>query len=204
MAYGILKSETNTGKDGELLCLFTAPLSVISNQPSYVQDMANLRRRASSQNVQRWEIEAGLAPENGEASANHLIHTLENGHSDVFFIRMPQVHGLKTSYADIFTAATFAANVDTFSISGAMKMVPGEFVRFANHSKVYLVTAAGADGVGIRISPSLRKAVPNGTKIIVGDKVTMAARYDTNVRLGIVYTDGILSNPGTVRLVEAT
>jgi hypothetical protein len=117
---------------------------------------------------------------------------------------MPQVGGLKTSYADIYTNGALAANVDTFNITGVPKMVPGEFIRFTNHNKVYLVVAAGASGTGVRITPSLRKAVPTGTKIIVGDKVTMDARYDTSVRLGIVYKDGILSNPGTVRLIEAT
>ena len=71
MLYGILKDSTNTGLDSQLQCIFNAPLSVISNQPAYVQDMMSLKRVVGSQNVQRWEIEANIQPTND--SANFLV-----------------------------------------------------------------------------------------------------------------------------------
>ena len=204
MKYGILKSAINTGLDSEIQCGFVTPLSVISNQPAYVQDMANLKRRASSQNLQRWEIEASLEPANDGASANYLVHSLVNGYSDVFFVRMPQIYGLAfTTSTAVKVATNITKNTDTFNISNAAKLVPGEFIRFANHSKVYLVKTAGADGVGVQIVPKARIDIPANTSIITGNRVTMNARYDTDVKLGLIYTDGILTNPGAVRLIEA-
>jgi hypothetical protein len=205
MKYGILKSEINTGLDSEILCGFVAPLSVISNQPAYVQDMANLKRRAASQNVQRWEIEAGIEPASDGNSANYAVHGLTFGHYGVFYVRMPQVYGLAvTDSTAIKTSTEIGMNSDTFSILNANKLVTGEFIQFANHDKVYLVRDGGSNGNGVKISPSARVTVPATTAIVTGARVKMAARYDNSVKLGLVYTDGIMTNPGSVRIVEAT
>lgn len=178
MKYGILASSTNTGIDSEIICGFVAPLSIVSNQPAYVQDMMNLKRRASSQNVQRWEIEANIEPTVG--SVDFAVHSIDNGYDGVFYIRMPQIYGLTLTAAARTVVGINAAGVDTIGISGNLNK--GEFIQFTGDTKVYLVKVGGTT---ITISPPLLKATTAGQSIITGGNVTMSARYDSDVRIGI-------------------
>ena len=60
--YGILRSETNTGLTSELLCLFSAPLSIRSKQPAFASDTLSLKGKTIQTNYQRWEIDTAIAP----------------------------------------------------------------------------------------------------------------------------------------------
>lgn len=206
MLYGILKSSTNTGLDSELQCVFSTPLSIFSNQPDYVQDSLNLTRTASSQNVQRWEIETKLSPLNG--SSAYLTHSVLNGRHKTFYVRMPQVPNLAYSTATVTVgnnanySLAIPANSEYMRISGASAMVPGEFFRFPNDSKVYMVVEGGAAGANVKFAPRNRVSVSSGATLVLGGKVTMNASYDVDVAVGIVYSDGVLSDPGTIKLVE--
>lgn len=201
MAAGILKSITNTGSDAELASVFVAPLAVVNNAPSFAQDSMNLRRRASSQGVQRWEITAGLAPTSGDAS--FLLHSVKYGHHGVFHARMPQVSQMKCSTGAIQVEGTFLAGEDLINFTGAPKLVPGEFINLGDDPKVYLVVEGGILGVGARVFPPLRVTAADNAVIKTDKRVTMAVRFNTDVQLGITYTDGILSDPGSISLIEA-
>ena len=209
MAYGILASNSNSGLDSELQCVFATPLVIKSNQPAYVQDALNLKRRAASQNVQRWEIEAKLSPTNNRA--NFLTHSVMNGYSTVIYVRMPQPYGIAVSSSDLFDVANgVAAGSSEFQTlynhaQGRLKV--GEFIRFAGHSKVYLVVkvgpwqGSGADAA--TVFPPLVKDIVGNEVIFVDKKVTMYAHYESDTQLGITYVDGILSDPGSIKLIEA-
>jgi hypothetical protein len=199
MIYGILKNSTNTGLDSEIASVFIVPLRVTSNQPDYVQDAINLKRKASSQNVQRWEIEASIAQVLGDPTM--LVHGVLNGHHQVFPIRMPQVALLKTTTNTVTLAADIVAGCTTLNIVGADSLVAGEFFNLGSDPKVYLVTDGGSGGAGVMFEPRLRKNALAGTAFTLG-AVTMQARYDTNTQLGILYNDGILSDPGSITFVE--
>lgn len=196
MLFGILKSNSNTGLDSELQCVFTAPLSVISNQPSYVQDMMSLRRRASTQLVQRWEIEAGISPSNN--SSEFLEHSVFNNHSTVFFVRMPQVYGMARTSGSALSAGA-AQGATSLALTTPLKA--GEFFQISGDKKVYMAGKPG--GAGTMIVPGLAKAAAESTALVLNGNVTLHARYDESVRLGITYVDGILSNPGVVKFVES-
>lgn len=206
--YGILHSVTNTGLDSEIRVPFSTPLAVNSNQPVFTSDTASLRRIVVSQRVQRWEIEAAMVPTNN--SAEFLVHSVLNGYSEVFYVRMPQVYrdaSLKTPAGRTLTLTSSAAiNATTVNISGLSageEMALGEFITFSGDTKVYIVTHTGSNGSGVGIFPALRAGRTSGTGIKYGDKVTMQGRYDSNTQLGIKYIDGVLSDPGTVKIIEA-
>jgi hypothetical protein len=200
--FGILLDSTNTGLDTEILMKFVAPMNVISNQPVYSQDMLNLKRRVQSQNIQRWEIETNLLPEN--YSSNFFVHSTLNGYHNKIYVRMPQNSLLNyTTATNITVANDIAKNNKLIDIVNASTLVPGEFIRFGNHAKVYLVTKAGVGGSGIEITPSLRQDIFTGEPIYTGGLVTMEAYYDSTTKIGISYIDGILSDPGSVKLIEA-
>lgn len=197
MLYGILKTSTNTGLDSELQYVFSTPLSVTNNAPSFVQEGMNLKVKASSQNLQRWEIDAEIAPENG--TANALLHTVEKGHSSIFYVRMPQPANMALTAAAATLTADAGINTDTLSVS--IDLIPGEFINIGADPKVYLVLSSASGSV--RVHPRLKASSTSGAVIKTGGNVTMLARYSPDVKLGISFTDGVLSSPGTVRFSEA-
>ena len=188
---------------GSLLIRFAAPLTVVSNQPVFATDTLSLRRQVVSQNVQRWEIVTRLEPSN--QSADFLVHSVTNGHNQVFSVRMPQVYRRSdaTNSAGITLTANAASNANQVQVQNLGFIARGEFIRFSNHSKVYMVTEDLTGNGNLKIFPRLRQAVPIGSTVFYGSNAVLEVRYEPDVSLGITYTDGILSDPGTVTLVEA-
>lgn len=203
--YGVLKSTTNTGLDSELQYVFSTPLNVFSNQPAFVSDTMSLKRKTNSQKVQRWEVSAQIMQTND--SPNFLIHSVKNGLDTVFPLRMPQVYTpVKiTQTLSLTMTSQRLKGISLLDISGLGSVnLEGQFISFSSNTKVYLVTGKGnGSGGGVEIFPPLLVTISSGTVIKYGDSVTMYARYDTDTQLGIAYDDGVLSNCGTVKFIEA-
>jgi len=194
-------------ENGQVTIRFVAPTSIISNQPSFVQDTVSLKRQTNSRGVQRWEIKTNLEPSN--SSADFLVHSITVGHNNIFNIQVPQVFRLKESdktttsgIVSLFTQGQL--NSSTISITGNNGQISkGEFIKFGNHDKVYIVTETRNGNGNLEIYPPLRMVTNAGTSIAYGSSVTMKVRFDTDTVLGITYTDGILSDPGAVTFIEA-
>lgn len=196
--YGILNGTTVIAK-------FVAPLSVKSNVPVFVSDALSLKRTVTKRNAQRWEISTNLEPLS--VGANDLFALLVNkGASEVLTIQMPQNYGVIKK-----RVSTASPNVDgllgatNVNVSLNNGLIPaGTFIRFSNHSKIYMVTADFNQTAGIMsIFPGLLIAVPVGQTFKHQDDVEMLCRFDTDVVIGMQYTDGILMDVGTVNLIEA-
>jgi hypothetical protein len=121
---------------------------------------------------------------------------------------MPQVAELVTSEGIVTVennttpGTAIPAGASNFAVIGANSLVAGEFIQFTDHSKVYLVVSGGSSGKDVTVVPPLRVAVSAGTRLVLGGNVTMHASYNVDTQLGITYKDGVLSDPGTVKLVE--
>ena len=206
--YGILRSSTNTGNDGELVCTFIAPLSIISNKPTYANETVTLKRRAIYTDIQRWEIEAGMAPV--EDGSDWFVHNVTNGYSETFFVRMPQIYR-KKNISDKLTPKVFAdvaGKLDEIYVKDMLSLAlpVGEFVRFKGHGKVYMVKASVKVDGGlnrITIFPKLIQEIAANEEIEYGSRVTMRAKYGDSNKIGISYTDGILAQVDQITLIEA-
>lgn len=192
--------------NGVLIKKFVAPISIISNQPVFVADSISLRRTTNSQNAQRWEIQTRVEPSTRDAEM--LLHTVINGKSNIITIQMPQI--LRSSPNTTTTTSTVLAQGAVAGSSAIIvsnnngQIAKGEFIQFSNHSKVYLVTQnLNLNGV-LNIFPALRQNIIDGTVIAYGNAVNMQGYYGTETTLGIVFEDGIISDPGTVSIIEAT
>jgi len=204
--YGILRSATNTGQDSELIAVFAAPLSINSNRPSLINDTLTLKRKASYSDIQRWEIETALVP--FENPSEFLVQNVAAGYSEPFFIRMPQIYRsekISQTLAPKVFAAVSAGNT-TVNITNAGAGLPvGEFIKFAGHSKVYIVKASTSIGGSVNqltIFPKLSKSIALNESVLYGDKVSMAAMYGDDSKIGISYIDGILSQVDSITLIE--
>jgi hypothetical protein len=188
----------------KVLAQFVAPLTVRSNRPVFMADTLSLHRHVSRRSAQRWEIETNLMPLTTTAE-ELFVNFVLSGHSQTMEVVMPQNIGVirrRTSTAAITASGALGAN--TVGLSGANGLIPmGTFVKFANHDKVY-ITTSDSDTITVTagIYPDLRVAVPAGTAMQYLDDVIMKGLYDTDTITGMVFTDGVLMDNGTVRIVE--
>lgn len=207
MAYGIWEN-------GKLIAKFAAPLTLRSNVPMFVSDTLSLRRFTYQRAVQRWELDAKLAPQSTTAN-DLMVNLITKGYSEIFTITTPQNVGAKTNLtatADIYTAA----NAEVFSTQVTIAAAPdqsgrvipkGTFINFGNIGKVFMLTSdlilSSTNTSTANIHPQLRTAISANTQVKYQDDVLMHVRYDTDVVRGMVYEDGILMDNGVVKFIEA-
>jgi hypothetical protein len=196
-------------EDGKVIAKFVAPMTVRSNQPIFVSDTLSLRRLVSKRSAQRWEIQTLLEPLTH--TANELFVSLvSKGSSEIVNVLMPQNIGVIRARKIPATVSNVtvsgALNATQFTVSGVPAsgffMPKGCFIRFSNHSKIYMTTTDVVTSGSVGIYPPLKLAVGSGVSIFAGDDVIGSFRYDTDVVKGMAFTDGILMDVGTVNLVE--
>jgi hypothetical protein len=198
-----------------------APLTIESNQPVYVSDTVSLKQIRTAMNAQRWEVTFDVATND---NAVELLLASCDGQANTDTIIMPQLKEVDDAYtADgdyllnngplLFSDGVHAAGSDTITIhrlEGVGFVPKGSFIKFANHTKVYLLktainlsTMTLSDTVDIEIYPSLRVSVPDSSQIKLGDEVVLSYFPSIDNAKGITYRDGILASPGTTTLIEA-
>ena len=192
-------------ENGGVIARFTAPLTLRSNQPIFVSDTLSLKRFISRRSAQRWEIDAGLEPLTTNAQ-DLMVNLVTKGYSEIVTVIVPQNYGVvKIRTASGTATATGTAGSTQVTISGLSGLIPkGTFIRFSNHSKVYMtitnVTFTSGINSTINIFPAL---ISNATGTMTyKDDVQMQCLYDTDVVSGMVYSDGILMDNGQIRLLE--
>ena len=203
---GILKNPLiNTGQDIELSCIFTAPLTIKSNEPSFKGDSMSLKRFVRKQPAQRWEVNAGVKPQSGSGELAAML--LMAGDSTEVAIRMPQIAllpytetGIKlnvgTTQGDSYVAIKNAV------VGGPVpSLLVGEFIRIQGSNKVYVVTLNMGAGT-YAVFPNIIASCPVNSVVYHGGEVTMTAYIDSDNSGNIKFSDGILMDPGALTFIE--
>jgi hypothetical protein len=188
--------------NGEVIARFTAPLTIKSNQPVFVSDTLSLKRFISRRSAQRWEIDAGLEPLTTDAQ-DLMVNLVTKGYSETVTVIMPQNYGVvKTRTASGTPVVSGVAGQSQVVISSGLSgLIPkGTFIKFSNHSKVYMTTASLTGNGVLTLFPALVSNVTGS--MTYNDNVQMECLYDTDVVSGMVYSDGILMDTGQIRLLE--
>jgi hypothetical protein len=189
-------------ENGEVIARFTAPLTIKSNQPVFVSDTLSLKRFISRRSAQRWEIDAGLEPLTTDAQ-DLMVNLVTKGYSETVTVIVPQNYGVvkARTAVGIPTVSGVAGQSQVVISTGLFNLLPkGTFVKFSNHSKVYMTTANLTGNGVLTIFPPLVSNVAGS--MTYGDNVQMECLYDTDVVTGMVYSDGILMDTGQIRLLE--
>jgi hypothetical protein len=202
MTYGIYEN-------GKVIARFTAPLTVRSNQPISVSDTLSLKRQIAKRGAQRWEITSNLEPL-GLDAADLFVNLVTKGFSntEVVTIVMPQNYASKQNRTANTGLAAYGSQYATqLTVSGfGSGIVPkGTFIRFANHPKIYMMTSNLEVNGALNIFPGLVTnvgSIGSPVAFTYRDDVFMDCYYDTDVVKGMVYSDGILMDTGTVTLIE--
>jgi hypothetical protein len=196
--YGILNDQ------GGLLARFTAPLTVRSNQPVFVADALSLKRSISKSTAQRWEIETNVEPLSVSAQ-DLMVNLVTKGFSESVLIRVPQNYGAVKALTANNTTVTVSGSVNSSQVivASSIGLIPsGTFLKFGNYNKMYMATSSLQNNGILNIFPALRSAVAAGTTLYFRDDVLINFLYDTDTVIGMSYEDGILMNPGTLKLIE--
>jgi len=187
-----------------------APFRITSNEPALSTDSITLRVRRVTQGAQRWELDFGVVMEDASSYLADMVSTF----NETVQMEMPQlnVRGETISSGTSTTAITTAGtgnvgNTTAVSVTGANGTIKkGRFVKFSDHDKVYLVIADFTGTGNISLYPSLRQNVVAGTTLLYRDgtdAITFTAFRDIDNQAGITFVDGILSDGGSITLIEA-
>ena len=188
---------------------YVTPVSVNSNQPHFTTDTLNLKRTSAVSTAQRWEMEVQLGPDStGTLQAALQAHRTVNGFHTAFDIPIYQHHGLVASRGvqsiDVNVATPVNSNTVEVMSQAPVTIPAGYYIKFSNHSKVYLVTETftlnDPTPANISIFPRLREAVTT-TDTLETDGIMMRAKYDVSDLIGYTYTRGIVTR-ATVSVVE--
>jgi hypothetical protein len=81
----------------------------------------------------------------------------------------------------------------------------GSFIQFSGHDKIYTVLNSLTTSGNANIYPALQKDLANGTQIKLPNSVVRPSfhyKRSVDTLAGMVFTDGIIANPGTITLNE--
>jgi hypothetical protein len=189
-------------ENGVVIARFVTPLTVKNNTPVSISDALSLGRNVTRRVAQRWEIETKLEPLYAEA--NELFSNLVlNGHHTPVTVIMPQNIGVIVNQtSNVNPGAVGLKGASLVTISSNTGLIPkGTFIKFSNHSKVYMTTTSLEGNGNLGIYPELRTAV-SGASVTHRDDVIMTCYYDTDTVSGMTFDDGLLMDVGTVKLIE--
>ena len=193
--YGILKN-------GELIATFAAPLTVRNNRPVFASDSLNLKRNINVRPAQRWEIQSNLVPLSTDANELFVAIALSDCYQTIE-VKMPQntgsVHNRVTAGSTSYASGSL--NSTTVSVTTAGTIPAGTFIRFGNHSKIYLTKTERVGTGTVEVYPPLQSSVVNQV-LFWQDDVVMPCLVDLDTTLGMVYTDGVLMDLGSIKLIE--
>jgi len=190
-----------------------APITISSNEPHFDMTTVSLKTQRASQNHQRWELSFNVLSDQDKAAELFLSTIVNFDNTDTMI--MPQLvkegnnntlTNLNLSIAGNAAAGTSAIIIDN-SANIAGSLPKGSFVKFNNHSKIYITISdlnlAGTLDQTLNIYPKLLSSVSSSNTLQTGDNCVISYFKSIDNQMGITYTDGILSNIGTVNLIEA-
>jgi len=188
-----------------------APLTILSNEPMFDVDTVSLKKQRASQNVQRWELSFGTVGE-AETQVGIFLSSV-TGIDEVntmIMPQLPQVDALTTSSHTAHPIGVAASQDDssiTLQGAGTTGFMPkGTFFKFSNHGKIYVTTADADFDAGspvVTFYPKLRAAVTTSHTLNRGSAALLSYYPDIDNMVGITFTDGVLSNAGTITVIEA-
>ena len=133
---------------------------------------------------QRFEFSAQYTRMTRSEFAPILVFTMaQRGSAETFTIVLPQISSKSGDASGTIlvngAADIGATTVGVDGVTGTLKA--GDMVKFANHSKVYMLTADRAGNGNISIQPALRVAVPNDNAVPF-DSVPFTVRLNNDVQ----------------------
>jgi hypothetical protein len=195
-----------------------APFTITSNEPMFDADTVSLKKQRATQNAQRWEISFSTVgtPDTVQdmliaaVSQNQLTSTMIMPQlpavSDKFTLE--NANAVLTTVVSIHVSASVGdSSIDVKTLNRSGTLPKGCFFKFSSHDKLYMTTSDtvfdGTTNPTINFYPSLRSNATTAHQVRLGDAARLTYYKSVDNMSGITFTDGVLSNSGTIELLEA-
>lgn len=173
-------------------------LNVADRRFNVASESVSGRTQVRSLGGQRWHLTAAYSPLTRTEFAPIMAFIVSQGGSLGTFTVTPTVlkSSLGTVSGTVTTSSDAAIGATSLPITGLTgTLKAGDFIKFANHSKVYMLTADRSGAGSISFSPSLVTAVSSGQGVtynsvpftvrLVGDAQEFPASTDVTFRYEI-------------------
>lgn len=161
-----------------------ASLNVTSRHNNVKTETRSGRVQVRSIGAQRWELTAQYRLMTREQMQPIIAFIMaQQGSLETFQIQLP-VHddALGNVSGTVRANGAHAIGDSTITIDGITgTLKAGDFIKFANHTKVYMVTADRSGAGTLSIQPGLLSAVPDNT-VITYDNVQFTVRLANDVQ----------------------
>jgi hypothetical protein len=154
-----------------------------SQQPTLTSLTHSLKRQARSRGGQRWSIALTFNNRRRSELAPLLAFALaQRGQLSTFQYVPPLIGTTQGSATTVTCSGATAAGLRSVPVTSNGTLKAGDLIKFANHAKVYMLTADAASGaVSLAIEPALQAAVVNAEVVTVSAvPMTMAFAADTH------------------------
>jgi hypothetical protein len=139
-------------------------VNITSLQPNLMSETRSGRRQVRSIGSQRWSMTATFNPmTRAEFMPVYAFVLAQKGQLDTFQFVPPVVGSTEGgATGTVTTNGTFAIGATSITIAGLTgTLKAGDFIKFASHSKVYMLTADRSGAGAMTIEPPLFVAVGN-------------------------------------------
>ena len=145
-------------------------IKVTSSAPAFVSQTQNLRRQTRTTGAQQWNFELTYPPLSRSDFAPLWAFVISQKGRYGSFTFVPTVYGDTSGTATGTllangSAVIGATSVTSDGLTGTLKA--GDFIKFAGHDKVYMLTADGS--TTLTIEPSLISAVADNEAVTYND-----------------------------------
>jgi hypothetical protein len=155
-------------------------IKIVSIQPTLVSVTHLLKRQARTRGGQRWAIEAAYPPLSREDFAPLFAFGIAQKGQYSTFTYIPPVYGNATGDVSACTSAVEVAGTEVVTVTMTGTLKAGDFVKFASHVKVYMVTADLTGSGELSIQPPLLEATTSAS--VTYDSVPFTMAFSTDIQ----------------------
>jgi len=186
--------------------LIVTPFTILSNEPFFDMTTVSLKTQRASQDHQRWELNF-VTVDTPDTEVDTLLGAITGLDSSETMImpQLPSVDKARTTSGDMTITAITSSGATSVPIgnNNGNLLPKGSFIKFSNHDKIYITTADRLSNGVVNIYPALRQSLTTSHTCKTGSDVILTYFRSIDNATGITFTDGVLSNVGSITLVEA-
>lgn len=167
-------------------------IQVQSIEPTLVSTTISLKRQVRSRGGQRWMLNVSFPPmTRAEFAPIYAFSVKQKGQYETFTYVPPTISTTRGSSGETpvvngaISAGAVTASVDGLTASTSNILRAGDFIKFSDHTKIYMVTDdMSSDGSGeatLNFHPAATEAIPDDATITIAS-VPFTVSFQDDVR----------------------
>jgi len=159
-------------------------INLRSKHKNFVTEARNGRRQVRSIGAQQWVFSAKYnSLTRAEFMPVYAFCVSQKGQLGTFTVTPPVISSASGSISGtMLTNGAHTAGDSTIAVNGFIGTIKaGDFVKFNNHDKVYMVTSSLTNAGTLNIEPGLYENVADNTSVIY-DNVPFLMRLDNDIQ----------------------